>query len=101
MLTVGASSGLGPLDELNGPRRRAHEAAASRLWSTSRQAASSRSSAPPFDRSAAFHVQKLLAQDLDRGAPPPGRQVMLAAYRAHLAERIRYFGPLTPVDLRV
>jgi hypothetical protein len=50
---------------------------------------------------AAFHVQRLLAQHPERGAPPPGRQVMLPAYRAHLAERIRYLGPLMPVDLRV
>jgi len=27
--------------------------------------------------------------------------MMLAAYHARLATRIRYFGPLTPVDLRV
>ena len=95
------ASARGPLPELSGPHRRAHGAAASHPQPTRRQAASRLSSAPFLDRSAAFHVQNLLAQRLERGAPPPGRNVMLAAYRAHIAERIRYFGPLTPIDLRV
>jgi hypothetical protein len=38
---------------------------------------------------------------LKRGAPPPAPEAMLAAYRAHLARRMRHFGPLTPVDLRI
>jgi hypothetical protein len=27
--------------------------------------------------------------------------MVLAAYRAHLAGRVRYYGPITPVDLRI
>ena len=90
----------GPLPELSGPHRRAHEAAAWHPRPASRHAASCGSRAPSIDRGAAFHVQKLLAELQERSAPP-GPNAMLAAYRAHLAERIRYFGPLTPVDLRV
>jgi hypothetical protein len=46
-------------------------------------------------------VHELLALQREQGAPPLRREVILAAYRAHLAGRIRYSGPLTPVDLRV
>jgi hypothetical protein len=46
-------------------------------------------------------VHVLLAQEREPNAPPPRREVILAAYRAHLAGRVRYFGPLTPVDLRL
>jgi hypothetical protein len=100
LLTVGGSYGLGAPHELTAPHRRTPQQAASHLASPDRQAASSRSSARGFDGGAAFQVQKLLAEHVERGAPP-GREVMLAAYRAPLAECIRYFGPLRPVDLRV
>jgi hypothetical protein len=98
-VTVGVGPARGPLPELSGLHRRAHEAAW-HLRPAGRQAASCGSRAPSIDRGAAFHVQILLAQLQERSAPP-GRSCMLAAYRAHLAERIRYFGPLRPVDLRV
>jgi hypothetical protein len=101
LLTAGGSSLPPPLHKLNGPPCRGHEVAAAYLWSTGQQVASTVSSAARLNGGAAFHVQRLLAQHPERGAPPPGRQVMLPAYRAHLAERIRYLGPLMPVDLRV
>ena len=48
-----------------------------------------------------LHVHKLLAHEPERGVTPPAREVALAAYHVALARRVRYFGPLTPVDLRV
>ena len=99
MLT--ARSAAGPLPELSDPCRRAHALAAARPRPASRPAASGASGSHALDRSAVFQVHILLSPALEHGAPAPGRKVMLAAYRAHLAERIRYFGPLTPVDLRV
>ena len=48
----------------------------------------------------AFQVQSFLAQQSEH-ATPPRREVILAAYHAHLAARVRYYGPITPVDLRI
>jgi hypothetical protein len=45
-------------------------------------------------------VHSLVAQQSEHAAPPP-RHAILAAYHAHLAGRVRYYGPLTPVDLRI
>jgi hypothetical protein len=101
LLTVGSSPRLAPSHEPTGPHHQLPEPAAPRLWTTSQRAASLKPSAACCDRGAAFHVQKLLAQQPERGAPPTAPEMMLAAYHAHLATRIRYFGPLTPVDLRV
>jgi hypothetical protein len=101
LLTIRGSSGLGPLHGPAAPHRRTAAPAASGPRPAVQHAATSRSGAASFDRSAAFHVQKLLSQQLAHGAPRPGRETMLAAYHAPLARGIRYFGPLTPVDLRV
>ena len=49
----------------------------------------------------AFQVHSFLAQQSEHAAPPPRREVILAAYHAHLAARVRYYGPITPVDLRI
>jgi hypothetical protein len=46
-------------------------------------------------------VHSLVAQQSEHAAPPPRRAMMLAAYHAHLAGRVRYYGPITPVDLRI
>jgi hypothetical protein len=46
-------------------------------------------------------VHALLAQEAEHAAAPPRREAILAAYHAHLAGRVRYYGPLTPVDLRI
>ena len=101
MLTIGGRSGLGTSNQLTGPPRPARVQPVSRLCSNVPQTAAPRTSAPSVDCGAAFQVHKLLAHPVERGAPFPRREVMLAAYHVHLARRIRYFGPLTPVDLRV
>jgi hypothetical protein len=49
----------------------------------------------------AFQVHSLVAQQSEHATPPLRHDVVLAAYRAHLAGRVRYYGPLTPVDLRI
>jgi hypothetical protein len=46
-------------------------------------------------------VHSLVAQQSEHATPPLRRDVVLAAYQTHLAERVRYYGPLTPVDLRI
>jgi hypothetical protein len=57
--------------------------------------------APPSDRSAGFTIQQLLAAQPELRGPPASRPRSIAAYQAHLATRIRFSGPVTPVDLRV
>lgn len=52
------------------------------------------------DPSLGFRVQQLLA-DATLDLAPPRIPTTLAAYQVHLADRIRYSGPLTPVDLTV
>jgi hypothetical protein len=99
LLTVGGSSGPAWAHELTAPYRRMQGAAAARQWSSTRSPACA--GAPPCDRGAAFQVHELLARQREHGAPSPRREVILAAYRAHLAGRIRYSGPLTPVDLHI
>ena len=55
----------------------------------------------PLARTAGFVIHQLLAAMPElRGSPPDLRQT-LGAYRAHLASRIHYSGPVGPVDLRV
>jgi hypothetical protein len=100
LLTVGDGRGSQPAPEPMSWRRGAVEAATAHR-SIIRQAPPCRSGAPPFDCGAGFQVQLLLAQDAERTAPPPAPEVMLESYRAHLARRIRYFGPLTRLDLRI
>ena len=47
----------------------------------------------------AFQVHSFLAQQSGH-ATLPRREMILAAYHALLAARVRYYGPITPVDLR-
>jgi hypothetical protein len=101
LLKVDGSSGAAQLHVLAGLHRRAPVPAAAAHLSTVPQVASASSSAASFDRSTAFHVYKLMAEQAAEGAPAQPRESMLAAYHAPLARRIRYFGPLTPVDRRV
>jgi hypothetical protein len=96
---VAAAPAWGGLHELSAPHRRTQAPAAARQWPSTRPPAPA--AASPWDGGAAFHVHEVLAQEREPNAPPPRREVILAAYRAHLAERVRYFGPLTPIDLRV
>ena len=48
-----------------------------------------------------FLIHELLAAAPELGALPPSRLRTVAAYQAQLAQRIRYSGPVSPVDLRV
>ncbi len=57
--------------------------------------------APTFERSAGFTIHQLLAAQPELRAPPASRTRTIAAYQAHLATRVRFSGPLLPVDLRV
>ena len=59
------------------------------------------SGASSIDRGVAFQVHSLVGQQSEHAAPPPRRAGILAAYHAHLAGRVRYYGPITPVDLRI
>jgi hypothetical protein len=56
---------------------------------------------PRLARATHFLIHQLLAEAPDLGRAPPCPTLALAAYRAQLAERVRYFGPLAPVDFRV
>jgi hypothetical protein len=55
----------------------------------------------PLARSAGFVIHQLLSAQPELLGPPPGRAQTITAYQAHIAKRIRYSGPVTPVDLRV
>lgn len=101
MLSIGGSLGLGPLAAPAWSQSRARETAAADARAVDERTASFGHIAPAFDRGAGFHIQTLSASNAELGAPPPCRKAVLAAYRAPLAGRIRYYGPLTPVDLRV
>jgi hypothetical protein len=46
-------------------------------------------------------IQQLLAARPELGGAPANRQKTIAAYQTHLAARIHYSGPVTPVDLRI
>jgi putative transposase len=52
-------------------------------------------------RSAGFTIHQLLAAQPELRARPASRPRTIAAYQAHLATRVRFSGPLLPVDLRV
>jgi hypothetical protein len=101
LLTVGGSSGPGLCHELTGPHRRTQEPGAATRSPATRSLRLVRSGALSIDRGLAFQVHSLLAQQSEHATPPLGRDVILAAYHAHLAGRVRYFGPITPVDLRI
>jgi hypothetical protein len=55
----------------------------------------------PLGRTAGFAIHQLLAAMPELRGPPPDLRQTLGAYRAHLASRIHYSGPVRPVDLRV
>jgi len=55
----------------------------------------------PLARGTGFLIHQLLAAMPELRGPPPDRPQTIGAYRAHLASRIHYSGPVTPVDLRV
>ena len=101
MLTVAGSSGLGLPHELTGPYRRTTVPGTTTHSPTTPSPALFGSGAPSIDRGVAFQAHSLLAQQLEHAAPPPRRAMILAAYHAHLAGRVRYYGPITPVDLRI
>jgi hypothetical protein len=46
-------------------------------------------------------IHELLAAAPELASAPPSRTQTVAAYRAQLARRIHYSGPVIPVDLRV
>jgi hypothetical protein len=101
LLTVAGSSGLGLSHELTGPYRRTTVPGPTTYAPTTPSPAFFGSGAPSIDRGVAFQVHSLVAQQSEHAAPPPRRAMMLAAYHAHLAGRVRYYGPITPVDLRI
>jgi hypothetical protein len=81
------------------PHRGARQSEAAGLRPATSWIAPAPSRVPSFVH-AAFHAQQLLGQLPARSTPPPHRAAILA-YHAHLAARIRFYGPLTPLDLRV
>jgi hypothetical protein len=48
-----------------------------------------------------FVIHQLLAALPELRGPPPDMPRTIGAYRAHLALRVHYSGPVAPVDLRV
>ena len=55
----------------------------------------------PRAHSAGFAIHQLLAAMPELRGPPADLRQTIGAYRAHLASRIHYSGPVRPVDLRV
>ena len=96
MVRIDGSSGLKPLPEPAWWQRWPREAAVS----SAGQSAGFGTIAG-IDRSVGFHVHKLATPNAEHGALRPHLETVLTAYQAHLARRVRYSGPLTPVDLRV
>jgi hypothetical protein len=101
LLAVGSSSGPRLPRELTGPHRQAQEPTAATRAPTTPSPVLFRSGEASIDRGIAFQVHSLLAQEAEHATAPPRREAILAAYHAHLAGRVRYYGPLTPVDLRI
>jgi hypothetical protein len=100
LLTVDDSSGLGLAHGPMRPHRTVRQPEAASLWPATSGTAPAPPGAPSFAQGAAFHAQQL-GQFPAQGTLPPHRAAILAAYHAHLAGRIRFYGPLTPLDLRV
>jgi hypothetical protein len=100
LLTVGGNLGLGLAHELTGPHRPTQGSGTAPRAPTTLSPVPFRAVAPSIDRGLAFQVHSLLGQP-ERATPAPRREMMLAAYHAHLAGRVRYYGPLAPVDLRI
>jgi hypothetical protein len=101
LLTVGGNPGLRLPHELRGPPRATQAPGNAARAPTTLTPGLFRSVAPSIDRGLAFQVNSLLAQQSEHATPPRRHDVVLAAYQAHLAGRVRYYGPLTPVDLRI
>jgi hypothetical protein len=100
MLTIGASFGIGVHPDPRQADRPAPERATPPYRQPYERAPLPTLGTARSDPSLGFRVQQLLADAaLDRA--PPRIRTTLAAYRAHLADRIRYSGPHTPVDLMV
>ena len=55
----------------------------------------------PLARGTGFLIHQLLAAMPELRGPPPDLPQTIGAYRAHLARRIHYSGPIRPVNLRV
>jgi hypothetical protein len=99
LLIVSDSSGLGPAHGPMRPHHGARQPEVASLWPATSRPAPAPSRAP--SHGAAFHAQQLSGPFPAQGAPPPHPAAILAAYHAHLAGRIRFYGPLRPLDLRV
>jgi hypothetical protein len=101
LLTIGGNPGLRLPHELPGPHRPTQAPGNAARAPTMLAPGLFRSVAPSIERGIAFQVHSLVAQQSEHATPPLRRDVVLAVYQAHLAERVRYYGPLTPVDLRI
>ena len=104
---AGLASAARHLDERTSlrPERSFEGVKPQRAWLQPRPAetpgALSHLAALSLEQSAPFLIQQLLAAAPELNAARPSRRATLAAYEAHLARRIQYSGPLTPVDLRI
>ncbi len=56
---------------------------------------------PKLARGTHFLIRQLLAASPELGLASPSRSRTLAAYQAQLGHRIRYLGPVMPIDLHV
>jgi hypothetical protein len=83
------------------PEPPAHRAAAEPAQPRPVPRATSWISAAAPEHGAGFMIQQLLAARPELGGAPANRQKTIAAYQTHLAARIHYSGPVTPVDLRI
>lgn len=97
-VTLGGRAAIGPRPtELPADRSRFDPPATDRTRA--------RSPAAPLsgrlEGGAGFFVQQLLAAAPAHLGEAPAIHPVLAAYQAHLARRISYSGPVTPIDLRV
>jgi hypothetical protein len=90
-------AGLGVLR----PERSAPERARPRPDAPTGRVAAEKPALPRLERATHFLIHQLLAEAPELGAASPSRARTLAAYRAQLGQRIRYSGPVTPVDLRI
>jgi hypothetical protein len=100
LLTVGGNPGLPLPHELRGPHRATQGLGIAPRTATTLAPGLFRSVASSIDRGLAFQAHSLVAQQSEH-ATPLRRDVVLAAYQAHLVGRVRYYGPLTPIDLRI
>jgi hypothetical protein len=94
-----ASEHLGRPRALRADRPAPEPAQPARLRSGA--ATTERLAPPRLERATSFLIHQLLAAAPELCTMPPSRPRTLAAYRAQLAQRIHYSGPVIPVDLRV